>query len=317
MGNLARLLQHRFLEACPAGWECVPEERIMSRDLERRLGFAPRADVLLMRKDGSRRIWVEFEVSRADPVANHAKFAAAHLFEPRPASDAFVSMVSPHVARGRSNLAAAAVYLMRAVGMSAFQTSLLPGMNPEQVHEFNSRPLEALLANGGIDVVPEIDRAIAVSHEVALASPHRIHFAANLFEVMLNLRAWNVEVGTPVGAEAWGRRTVTFFVFDPGTGEFAPSKFCAFVPLRPGAPSEIPAVAMDVATYASLDESERRFDGGIARRHLVERLGMVEVPLADAGAALQTDFRAWLQRHSARLAVHRRGARILRPPGWW
>ena len=33
------------------------------------------ADVLLERVDGSRRLWVEFEVSRADPVANHAKFA--------------------------------------------------------------------------------------------------------------------------------------------------------------------------------------------------------------------------------------------------
>jgi hypothetical protein len=49
---------------------------------------------------------VELEVSRADPVANHVKFATAHLVSPMPAGDAFVSMVSRHVVRGRSNLAA-------------------------------------------------------------------------------------------------------------------------------------------------------------------------------------------------------------------
>lgn len=86
MGNLARLLQQRFREAAPAGWSSTAEQRIMSADLERQLGFAPRADVLLARTDGSQRIWIEFEISRADPVANHAKFAAAHLFEPRAAT---------------------------------------------------------------------------------------------------------------------------------------------------------------------------------------------------------------------------------------
>jgi hypothetical protein len=33
---------------------------------------------------GSRRLWIEFEISRADPVANHAKFATAQLFQPLP-----------------------------------------------------------------------------------------------------------------------------------------------------------------------------------------------------------------------------------------
>lgn len=49
MGNLARALQHRFHETCPRGWRCTFEERIMSPGLERMLGFAPRADVLLTR----------------------------------------------------------------------------------------------------------------------------------------------------------------------------------------------------------------------------------------------------------------------------
>ena len=49
----------------------------------------------------TRRLWIEFEISRADPAANHAKFATAHLFRPWGPSDAFVSMISAHVARAR------------------------------------------------------------------------------------------------------------------------------------------------------------------------------------------------------------------------
>jgi len=60
--------------------------------------FRPRADVLLERLDGTRRLWVEFEVSRADPAANHMKFAAAHLHAPQRPADAFLSMTSSHVA---------------------------------------------------------------------------------------------------------------------------------------------------------------------------------------------------------------------------
>ena len=72
--------------------------------LEALLGYRPRVDVLLEREDGSRRLWIEFEVSRADPVANHAKFATAHLFQPQAEADSFLAMVSPHVARGRRSL---------------------------------------------------------------------------------------------------------------------------------------------------------------------------------------------------------------------
>ena len=60
---------------------------MFSPDLERELGYGPRADVLLERADGARRLWIEFEVSRAYPVENHAKFATSHLFEPQHPSD--------------------------------------------------------------------------------------------------------------------------------------------------------------------------------------------------------------------------------------
>lgn len=289
----------------------------MSPDLERSLGFAPRADVLLARGDGTQRLWIEFEISRADPVANHAKFATAHLFEPRPEGDAFVSMVSRHVARGRSNLAASAVYLMRAIGMSAFQTSLLPNLEPEVVHQLNQRPVEALVADPRIAVASEIDRALWVARTVGNVDAHRIHHAANLFEVMLNAKTWNEAVATREGARTWGRRTVTYFVHDPRAETFAPSKYCAFVPIDRTTGGHMPSVAMDMELYASLDESETRFDGNIARQHLLRRLSMVETPVSQLDDALRRSFTRWFDCVSEAITLHPRGPVVLRPPDWW
>src|SRR5204862_2638977 len=126
MGTLTTYLQSRFVSVCPAGWSCRHEVSILGRELEDLLGFSSRVDLLFEKLDGSRRLWIEFEVSRADPVANHAKFAAAHLFNPQGPTDAFVAMVSPHVTRGRRNLAATTIALMRHIGMDAFQTVLFP-----------------------------------------------------------------------------------------------------------------------------------------------------------------------------------------------
>jgi len=239
------------------------------------LGFAPRADVLLARKDGSRRLWIEFEVSRADPVANHAKFAAAHLFEPQPDTDAFISMMSAHVARGRANLAATAVHLMRAVGMSAFQTVLLPSLEGSNIHALNAQPLEVFLAGRVIDAASEIERAIEVSAPIARAHDgHNIHFAANVFEVMLNVRASNAGIRRKDACQFWGCRTVTFFAHDPLSQAFAPSKFCAFVPIHLRATVVPSALTMNLSTYATLGESETRFDGHIAQQHLTKSLSV-------------------------------------------
>jgi hypothetical protein len=81
----------------------MPNRLDLSSRISRLLGYSPRVDVLLESVNHSRRLWIEFEVSRADPVANHAKFAIAHLFEPQPKTDVFVSMLSSHVTRGRQN----------------------------------------------------------------------------------------------------------------------------------------------------------------------------------------------------------------------
>src|SRR5687767_14813347 len=103
-GLLARYLQEQFRSRCPEGWRCTAERPLLDARDRALLGYDPRADVLLERADGTRRLWIEFEISRADPAANHAKFATAHLFRPWGASDAFVSMISAHVARGRRTL---------------------------------------------------------------------------------------------------------------------------------------------------------------------------------------------------------------------
>jgi hypothetical protein len=104
------------------------------------MGYSSRVDVLLQRDDGTRRLWIEFEVSRADPVANHAKFSVAHLFQKQLEHDAFVSMISPRVEYGRTNLAGNMVTLMRTIGMQAFQTLLIPYVTVQPL-TISSRPL--------------------------------------------------------------------------------------------------------------------------------------------------------------------------------
>src|SRR5262245_10408616 len=100
MGSLASHLQQEFVRRCPSGWTSTKECHLLSSDLEQVVGYAPRADVVLEQVSPSRRLWIEFEISRADPVANHAKFATAHLFRPQDQNDVFIAMISPHVARG-------------------------------------------------------------------------------------------------------------------------------------------------------------------------------------------------------------------------
>jgi hypothetical protein len=277
--------------------------------------------VLLSRKDGTRRIWIEFEISRADPVANHAKFGTAHLFEPKTPDNVFVSMVSSHVTRGRHNLAASSIFLLRHIGIEAFQTMLLPQKPADAIKTLNHLPFQDLVSHSSLSVTGEIERAIAVSTPIAGLRSHRIFFASNVLEVMLNLHQWNAEVKTESGRSRWGKRTVTYFVFDPRTHRFAPSKYCAFLPVRhrlgQGNPaSNIPPM-MDVSTYAELDESEARFDGAIARRHMCQRLCFSEEKLANSSPEIIKAFDHWRRDHADSIALHPRGPIVLTPAAWW
>src|SRR4051795_11199508 len=93
-GLLAHYLQEQFQAHCPPGWQCTPERALLEARDSVLLGYSPRADIVLERTDGARRLWIEFEISRADPAANHAKFATAHVLRPWRPTDVFISMIS-------------------------------------------------------------------------------------------------------------------------------------------------------------------------------------------------------------------------------
>jgi hypothetical protein len=327
MGTLTTYLQREFARLCPPGWSAKMEVPLLSRELEGLLGYAPRADVLLAREDGVRRLWIEFEVSRAGPVANHAKFATAHLFSPQVETDAFVAMVSPHVSRGRRNLASNAVSLMRQVGMEAFQTVLFPHLSPEEVKRLNHLRLADVRGLNGTDaewpdVGREMERVFVVS-EAALAVPgHRVYLASDLLDVMLNVRQWNVEMETKEGRALWGRRTVRYFVLDPRSGEFAPSKFCAYLPLRERrearghADKGTARTTMTLELYAQLDGQDSRFDGHRARTHLERGLAMRRCAV-EGVHGLGTVFEQWCRRYRDAVQGHPAGVVVLVPPEWY
>jgi hypothetical protein len=317
MGLLANYLQEAFMAQPPRDWICRREMRVLSSDFEQLLGYSPRADVCLEMKDASRRIWIEFEVSRADPVANHAKFATAHLFKPFETWDTFVSMVSSHVARGRRNLASNTVHLLRHVGIAAFQTVLLPNVEPEEIKRLNHSSIESLRSRN-LDIPSELTRVFQIVEPVIEDDVHRIHFASELFDVIRNLHCWNSEVSKPDGADLWKRRTVTYFVFDPVSKLFAPSKYCAYsipVQSRPISNASTSGL-MNIQTYCTLDESDRRFDGNRARTHLASNLGM-NLTTADESPEIGLAFNAWLSRRASSITVHPSGAKFLVPPIWY
>ncbi|MCW3052999.1 MAG: hypothetical protein JWN14_2169 [Chthonomonadales bacterium] len=321
MGTLTPFLQNEFERLCPVGWMCRREVRVQSEKLGRMLGYAARADVLLQRIDGSRRFWIEFEISRADPVANHAKFATGHLFEPQAPEDIFVSMISPHVARGRRNLAANAISLMRCVGMNAFQTVLLPHNPGIAIQQLNETPV-AQLSMKNLPVQEELARIFAITQAVTSLGTSSIHLVGDLTEVLLNLRQFNLDLETSEGRALFGRRTVTFFVYDRVTKMFAPSKFCAYTAI-PDVHGEINGnlasryrAEMTVAFYAQLDETDRKFDGRVARLHLEKRLAMSLRPLHEIHG-LEAAFASWIHHHRENITVHPSGAQFLLPPAWF
>jgi hypothetical protein len=320
-GKLTPYLQREFGRLCPKGWSCRHEEHVLSKQFEQTLGYAARADVLLQSEDSPCRYWIEFEVSRADPVANHAKFATAHLFTPQVPEDVFVSMVSPHVARGRRNLAANAISLMRCVGMNAFQTVLFPHKTRDEIKLLNAMPNADLDAQN-LPIKDEIQRVFAITQSVASIGMRRIHLVGDLTEVLLNLRQFNLDMATEEGQSQFDRRTVTYFVYDRATKQFAPSKFCAYVAI-PQIASETHGdlasrfrAKMTTEFYANLDETDPNFDGCVARIHLEKQLAMQLRQLTDI-PGLQPAFADWTNKHRNHITIHPNGPKFLLPPEWF
>ncbi len=316
MGTLTSYLQQSFAAVCPPQWICQYEVALFGREIADVLGYAPRADVLLTRMEDNRRLWIEFEISRADPVANHAKFATGHLFHPVAPTDTFVAMVSPHVNRGRRNLAAATITLMRSIGMDAFQTTLLPHLTPQDIKRLNHLD-HGTLANEGLRVQLELDRVFAIAEPVTSTASGRLHFVGDLFEVMMNIRQWNLELSYPDARAAWGKRTVTYFVADPRTKQFAPSKYCAYLTITAQNASPVQMTTlMTVDRYAQLDSTKKLFDGHKARVHLTNHLAMRQQLPHDVPSLLPA-FRHWLSIHSQSVSVHPAGPILLVPPDWF
>lgn len=318
-GRLARFLQRAFeRESARRGWTCSIEAPLIDSHAARRLGFDPRVDVLLSRSDDVRRIWVEFEVSRADPVANQAKFASAAFFEGCGAGDAFVSMASRHIAPGRKALMATTAMFMRSVGIPAFQVDLLPDADGPTIKVLNASSPE-VLDGAALDVGAEIDRVIAVADAKLASGWHRIHMADNAFTVGVNVRTWNAEAADPVLARRWAKRRVRFLVFDPASRLFAPSKFCAFVPATTGTTEgrsflsvREPPGGMTSEIYFSLGEQDPRFDGHVARVHLEKRLRYRAIPVSSMLGGTAEAFERWRMSLSETISVPR-DAVVLEP----
>lgn len=315
MGNLTIYLQKAFAEQCPTGWTSSSEVQLLSNELNDLFGYSSRTDILLTKNDGSRRLWIEFEISRADPVANHAKFATAHLFSRQLETDCFVSMVSSHIVRGRRNLAANTIYVMREAGMNAFQTVLLPDFDPFQIKRLNHLKLDEI-QNETLPVRKELERAVSISESILSTNEKRIYFAANLLEVMLNLRRWNQELQTEEGRALWKKRTITYFVFDQYTKNFAPSKFCAYIPVKTNFDflTKRTLVEMTLNIYATL-ETETCFDGNRAQTHLIKNLSMKAFKSGEMPEILPF-FDRWLHKYSESINVNPSGPIFLLPLNW-
>jgi hypothetical protein len=315
MGNLTTYLQKAFAEECPTGWTSNSEVQLLSNELNDLFGYSSRADVLLTKNDGSRKLWIEFEISRADPVANHAKFATAHLFSKQLETDCFVSMISSHVIRGRRNLAANTIYVMREAGMNAFQTVLLPEFDSNRIKHLNHLKVDEI-QNEILPVRKEIERALLISESILSTNEKRIYFAANMLEVMLNLRRWNQELETEEGRALWKKRTITYFVFDQFTKNFAPSKFCAYVPVNTNFDlhTKRKLVEMTVNLYSTL-ETETCFDGNRAQTHLIKNLSM-KAYKPDEIPEILPFFNKWLNKFSESINVSPSGPVFLLPLNW-
>jgi hypothetical protein len=152
---------------------------------------------------------------------------------------------------------------------------------------------------------------------VAVRSEGRLHFAADVLNILLNLRRWNEEANDPRRAEIWRRRAVRYVAVDPATGRRAPPKFAAYV-LLPSRDTASPApIGIDSGLtcerYLVLDQTEPLLDGHRARTYLTRRLGFTSHSYR--GAAIESAaFDAWYARRERLLQIDRVQVRLLVPP---
>ena len=306
--HLAETLQRRWVKEPPAGWVASREVAVISALEGRILGYQPKADLMLQKTSTRQRVWIELEISRADPAANHMKFGSAHLLNPLPASDAFVSLVSRHIAPGRSNLAAHATWLLRANGLRAFQMPLLPELDALAIKRLNQGevPPDHL-------PTPDLGEILLGTEPVGSSDGSGIYRVTNRLEVILNIHQWNKDMADGDARTAWGRRRVRYFVHDSISNLFAPSKFAAYtrIPKTPSADEPLPYnPAMTVRAYSKIPHDTPIFDGRKAWQK-ISSLGFLVRRASECPALIQDHFRAWAGTHAASLDIDFDQAEIL------
>lgn len=308
---IAEALQRRWVENPPAGWAASREVGVISRTESRMLGYQPKADLMLQNAMTRQRIWIELEVSRADPAANHMKFGSAHLLNPLPASDAFISLVSRDIATGRSNLAAHATWLLRANGLRAFQMTLLPELDALTIKRLNQGEVS-------LDKLPtpDLGEILLATEPVGSSDGSGIYRVTNRLEVILNIHQWNKDMSSEDARAAWGYRRVRYFVHDPHSNLFAPSKFAAYTRMPKALSPDEPLPynpAMTVRAYSKIPHDTPIFDGRKAWQK-ISSLGFQVTKASNCPARVQEHFRSWLGRYQFALHADFNEAEILVDP---
>jgi hypothetical protein len=203
--------------------------------------------------------------------------------------------------------------------MSAFQTTLFPLTAPAEIKRLNCIPKETLISSG-LNATTEIERALATITPVGHWGRLDVHYVGDLLDLMMNLRGWNEDVATLEGQKAWGRRHCSYFVYDPISKMFAPSKFCAYIPVLSGTGNvEGPSAnwsRMTTALYSELNDGTHMMDGQKAWHHLTAQLGMRATTIL-AASAIAAHFAHWQEMNRTIVAVRGGEPTVLIPPGWY
>lgn len=303
---VAAELQKRWVAAPPIGWIAAREQDLLSSEERNMLGYRPIVDLVLTNRSTQHRLWIELEISRADPVANHAKFASAHLLHPISPDDAFVSLVSNHVTRGRANLAAHTTYLLRTSGIRAFQMPLLDSLSGETICKIN----QGLLPLAQLPT-PDLCEVIGLTQPVINDSESDIYYATNSLEVILNVRQWNKDALHDEKKSRWGNRRVKYLVFDKRTGLFAPSKFCAYTRIQRSMTSaEHFNPSMTIEAYSRIPQDHGIFDGQKAWKQ-ISKIGFHKIKATEANSSFREKLAGWTKANSTLVAVDPQQCEIL------
>ena len=120
------------------------EASVFPPSLCEEIGYSPAADLLVEYPwdCGDVHIWLELEVSRADPVANPAKFLVAFSERSPLPGEVFVFAISQAIQKGRAALCRRFVEMMHARGFPVRTEEYLPSATEHLITRLNVRARE-------------------------------------------------------------------------------------------------------------------------------------------------------------------------------